>query len=247
MRITDIEVVEDRTAGSLADEGFLRVKRLLVRSVREDGSRGEPYTCDVLSRQNVDAVAVLLYDDLDTAGRRDVRVVLKDGARPAVTLRRDRTLVQPDRGTFATVTEMCAGMLEPEDQGPDGVERRAAAEAREECGADVSVADVRPLGAPMFPSPGVTDEKVYFASAPVVVDLLQPAGGDGSGMEEGTRTVVLTLREAIAMCRSGEIPDMKTEIALLRLADALGYLPQLDAFVEDLPADVQDRYAPTGS
>ncbi len=247
MRITDIEVVEDRTAGSLADEGFLRVKRLLVRSVREDGSRGEPYSCDVLSRQNVDAVAVVLYDDRDTGERRDIRVVLKDGARPAVTLRRDRTLVQPDLRTFATVTEMCAGMLEPQDQGADGVERRAVAEAREECGADVSVADVRPLAAPMFPSPGVTDEKVFFASAPVDADGLAQAGGDGSGMEEGTRQIVLPLREAIAQCRRGEIPDMKTEIALLRLADDLGYIPQLDAFVDDLPGDVRARFAPPGS
>ena len=58
---------------------------------------------------------------------------------------------------------------------------------------------------------------------------------------------MLSLRDAIAQCRSGEIPDMKTEIALLRLADTLGYIPQLDAFVEELPEDVQARWAPAGS
>jgi len=247
MRITDIEVVEDRTAGSRADEGFLRVRRLLVRNVREDGTRGEPYACDVLSRRNVDAVAVVLYEDrADDAGHRHVRVVLKDGPRPAVTLRRDLDLVQPDDRRFATVTEMCAGMLESQDRGPDGVERRAAAEAAEECGARIDPADVREMGAAMFPSPGVTDEKVYFASAPVVVDLLRSAAGDGSGMEEGTRHVVLPLREAIERCRSGAVPDMKTEVALLRLADALGFVPQLGMFVDELPEELQARWAPPG-
>ena len=43
------------------------------------------------------------------------------------------------------------------------------------------------------------------------------------------------LGEAIAMCRDGRVPDMKTEVALLRLADHLGYVPALDAFIKDLP------------
>ena len=45
--------------------------------------------------------------------------------------------------------------------------------------------------------------------------------GDGSPMEEGTRAVVLDLEDAIAACRAGDIPDMKTELALLRLRDKL--------------------------
>ena len=32
---------------------------------------------------------------------------------------------------------------------------------------------------------------------------------------------------------TGEIADMKTEVGLLRLADRLGYIPALDAFVEE--------------
>jgi hypothetical protein len=56
----------------------------------------------------------------------------------------------------------------------------------------------------------------------------------------------MRLRDAIAACRTGEVPDMKTEIALLRLADAVGYVPALDAFVDDLPPDLRARWAPVG-
>jgi hypothetical protein len=72
------------------------------------------------------------------------------------------------------------------------------------------------------------------------------AAGDGSVMEEAARIVFRELREAIEACRSGEIPDMKTEIALLRLADHLGYLPQLGCFVDELPAEWRARYRRLG-
>ncbi len=73
-----------------------------------------------------------------------------------------------------------------------------------------------------------------------------PPAGDGSVMEEGTRVVVLELHDAITRCREGTIPDMKTEIGLLRLAEALGYLPQLGMFVDELPEDVRARFRRLG-
>ena len=242
MDVTGIEIVEDRTAGSLADEGFLRIRRYLLRHVHADGSRGAPYACDVMSRRDVGAVAVVLYE---REGRR-VRVVLKEGVRPPVWLRRTKDLVQPDAAERLLITEIAAGVLESGDRGAGAIERRAAAEAREECGTALDPQAVRLLGAASFPSPGVTDEKVFFASAEVRVADAAPVAGDGSGMEEGTRRVVLDLREAIARRRDGRIPDMKTELALLRLADRLGYLPQLDAFVDELPGELRARFAPPG-
>jgi hypothetical protein len=65
-------------------------------------------------------------------------------------------------------------------------------------------------------------------------------------MEECAKLVVLELGEAIAACRSGAIPDMKTEIGLLRLADHLGYLPQLGCFVDELPSELAARHTPLG-
>jgi hypothetical protein len=65
-------------------------------------------------------------------------------------------------------------------------------------------------------------------------------------MEEGARLVALELCEAIEACRSGAIPDMKTELGLLRLADHLGYLPQLRCFVDELPPALAARYTGLG-
>ena len=60
-------------------------------------------------------------------------------------------------------------------------------------------------------------------------------------MEEAASLVTLELAEAIEACRSGAIPDMKTELGLLRLADHLGYLPQLRCFVDELPPALAAR------
>ncbi len=243
MEIVGIEVVDDRTAESRTDVGFLQVRRLSVRNRHADGTAGEPYACDVMSRTNVDAVAVILYEP---GADRRIQVVLKEGMRPAIWLRREKDLVLPDEQSWLYFPEMCAGVLEAEDASSDAVSRRAAAEAHEECGTRVAPDAVSRLGRPSFPSPGVTDEKVYFAAAAVRIADASAVEGDGSGMEAGTRRLVLDLREALARCRDGRIPDMKTEIALLRLCDRLGYLPQLDVFVDELPPGLRERYAPPG-
>ena len=137
-------------------------------------------------------------------------------------------------------------MLEPSDDGAGGVERRAAKEAEEECGLAVDPAAVEPLGGAMFPSPGVTDEKVHFRAAHVPVDVGRGGDGDGSKMEEGQRVLVLDLVDAIERCRRGEIPDMKTEIGLLRLADRIGFVPQLGMFADELPREVAAKYRRLG-
>lgn len=236
-RLVDIEVVEDCTAGSRCDEGFLRIRRLRLRNHYEDGSTSEPYDCDVLSRRYVDAVAVVVHDR-DEKGR--VRVALRIGTRPPVALRREREQPHVD-GDHLRLAEIVAGVLEDEDAEPGGVERRAAAECHEEAGYVVDPADLRPLGGHTFPSPGVTDECVVFRHVETDLETREKAFGDGSAMEEGTELILLPLREAIRRCRTGEIPDMKTELALLRLCDAISYVPALDRFVDDLPKYMQKR------
>ncbi len=237
-KVVGVEVVEDRTASSRCDEGFLRLRRLVLRNVLADGSRSRAYPCDVMSRANVDAVAVVLYETeaaAGRAGRPQVRVALKTGWRPPVLLRREKRLAQPDSRPWGAILEVVAGVLEEQDAGKGGVERRAAAECEEEAGVVVPPSRIEPLGRESFASPGVTDEKVHFRAARADLARRGPAHGDGSPMEEGQEVVVLPLRDAIAACRDGRIPDMKTEVALLRLADRLGYLPALDRFVDELP------------
>lgn len=245
--VADLEVVEDRTATTRSDEGFLRVRRLVLRTVFSDGRRSAPYPCDVVSRSRVDAVAVVLYEVGGAPGAgRTVRVLLKTGVRPPVWLRRRLALTQPDARPYDRLVEVVAGMLEPDDRGPGGIARRAAHEAAEEAGLALDPAAVRPLGAESFPSPGITDEKVHFAAAAADLDRRARPTGDGSGMEEGGGVVLLPLREAIEACRRGDVPDMKTEVALLRLCDAIGYLPALDRFVDELPPELARRRSSLG-
>ena len=82
----------------------------------------------------------------------------------------------------------------------------------------------RVLGGESFASPGTSDEKLRFCCAQADLSAASAGSGDGSVMEEGASLVELDLSDAIEACRSGAIPDMKTELGLLRLADHLGYL-----------------------
>lgn len=239
MELDKIEVVEDRTAQSRCDVGFLRLRRLILRNRYEDGSASQPYNCDIVTRRQPDAVAIVLYEQ-DASG--EIRVLLRRGIRAPIVLRQEMDHRGRDEPVAKTIYELVAGVLEDEDIGYPGVDHRACEEAREEAGLAIGAADVASLGGSFFPSPGITPEKVYLARCRADLDDRGEAEGDGSVMEEGATAEVFELREAIRMCRRGEIQDAKTEIGLLRLADALGYIPQLGCFVEDLPEPLRSRY-----
>ncbi len=241
--LTGIEIVEDRTSTSRCDEGFLKLRRLTLRNRYGDGTQSEPYPCDVLERPGSDAVVSVLYERLD--GR--VRVLLREAPRAPIYLRKDKSFVHPDPREYRSILEVVAGLVEESDPpGAPGLQRRAAAEAHEEGGLRVRENSLVPLGGETFASPGTTDEKIFFCAAEAALDERGEAIGDGTVMEEWSRVHLLDLRDAIEMCRDGRIPDMKTELALLRLCEHVGFLPALDCFVDDLPPALQERYAPLG-
>jgi ADP-ribose pyrophosphatase len=243
-RLRDIVIVEDRTAESRCDEGFLTLRRLRLRNEYDDGSSSEVYPCDLVSRRGSDAVVAVLYQ-LD--GDRQVKVLLREGIRAPVFLRQHKQYVHADPRVYLSVGELVAGMVEDDDgPGSAGLAKRAAAEAEEEAGLKVPTEDFRMLGEETFASPGTGDEKLYYCAAQAPLDEAHPGAGDGTVMEEGAHIRVLGLAEAIESCRRGEVPDMKTEVGLLRLADHLGYLPQLDCFVDELPAEWSARYQRLG-
>ena len=129
------------------------------------------------------------------------------------------------RGKMAADPTLPAGMVEPDDApGDEGLRHRAAVEALEEAGVDVPERDLEVLGGETFASPGTTDEKLFFCAVRVDnlerIPRVEPTG-DGSVMEEWGRVHVLGLHDALARCRDGRIPDMKTELALARLAARL--------------------------
>jgi len=244
MEIRTIEVVEDRTSASRCDEGFLKLARLRLRNHYSDGTTSDVYPCDVVSRPGSDAVVAVLYE---VDAERRVHVLLRENTRPPIWLRRQRRFEHPDPREYDSILEVVAGLIEDGDgPGDAGLARRAALEAREEVGISAEAGAFVPIGGETFASPGTSDEKVYFCAGAVKLDEREAPTGDGSVMEEAGGAVLRELGEAIEACRRGEIPDMKTELALLRLADHLGYLPQLRAFVDELPEEWRRRYRSLG-
>lgn len=247
-QLARIEVLEDTSASSRCDEGFLTLRRLSVRNVYADGAVSPPYPCDLVSRRGIDAVVAVLYELAPAAGHRArVRVLLRRAIRVPIYLRREKQFVHADPREYTSIDELVAGIVEPDDEpGPAGLRRRAQVEAHEEAGLELPRERFELLGGETFATPGIGDEKLYFTAAAAPLDKACHGAGDGSVMEQGATIECMTLGEAIRACRDGRIPDMKTEVGLLRLADHLGYLPQLDCFVHELPEQLGMRHDPLG-
>ena len=217
-RIAGLEIEKEERIGQ---GGFLTIRRLIVRNRREDGSLSRTYLCDLIERpMGLDAVVVAIF----TRARGPVEVLLRDALRPALILGRDGTSPTPvpetrDRMRFP---ELVAGIIEAEDQGEDGVRRRAALEVAEEAGYQVRADDVILLGAGSFPVPGMIGEKWWLTAVEVATpDEQPPPQGDGSPMEEGAESRWLPLDDAIAACVAGTLEDTKSELTLRRLRDHL--------------------------
>ena len=166
MKLVGIEIVEDRTAESRCDEGFLKLRRLRLRNVYEDRV-SEVYPCDVVSRPGSDAVVAVLYER-GADGR--VHVWLREAPRAPIYLRREKRFHHPDAREYLTIAEVVAGLVEPGDgAGAAGMRERAAIEAREEAGFAVAADEFAVIGGETFASPGTSDEKVYYCAGPVRV------------------------------------------------------------------------------
>ncbi|MCI0572844.1 MAG: NUDIX hydrolase [Myxococcaceae bacterium] len=217
--VTDIEVVEDFTATGRCDEGFLHVRRLRCRNLREDGSHSAMYRVDVIDRPRLDAVAVLVW----RRGEQGLEVLLRENLRPAAYFRKDRATPLPDAARYLKTQEIVAGLLEPTDVGEAGLLHRAVEEVREEGGYHVTPRDIRPLGGAFFVAPGILSEKIFLTEVDVTGRAQHPPPGDGSPLEEGCRVRWSPLDEVLAACVRGELPDAKTELAIRRLLDRLGH------------------------
>src|SRR6266496_2245925 len=178
-RVAEIEIVEDRTAQSRCDEGFLRLKRYRARNRREDGSRSAEYPIDVIDRPTLDAVAVCLW----ARGPAGIEVLTRRGLRPAAYFRRGKATVLPE-GEYLLVEELVAGVLEPGEVGLEALRRRAADEVREETDLEVAPEALDLLGAPFFMLPGIASEKIHLVAGEVArgaAPAVRPAPGTGDG------------------------------------------------------------------
>ena len=219
MRIRALQIESDQV---LAREGgFLGVRRLHLRNVRENGSTSERYICDFLERpKGLEAVVVVVWH----RGSDGIEVLVRECLRPTLAVGRpvERQVI-PDARSYLLLTELVAGIVEVDDRGEEGLRRRAAAEVLEEAGYTVSPDAVELLGPGVFPSPGAMPEKFWLTAVEIADRTAQaPLAGDGSPMEEGASVRWLALARAIEMCMRGEIEDCKTELGLRRLRDRLG-------------------------
>lgn len=210
--VVAIDVLEDLTARSRCDEGFIHIKRLRCRNRHADGSVGRDYRVDVVDRPIPDAVAVLIWRR-SPAG---LEALTRKTLRPAVHFRAGLPLPLPDPRPYLLLEELVAGILEPTDHGEDGLRRRAAEETLEEAGFRVSPDEVKVLGGGFFLAPGILSEKIHPTAVEVTGLTPGTPEGDGSALEEGASVHWWPMEALLAACRSGEVEDAKTEVCLTR-------------------------------
>ncbi len=210
--VTGIEVVEDLTARSRCDEGFLHLKRLLCRNHHGDGSTSRDYRVDVVDRPIPDAVAVLIW----RRGPHGVEVLTRKTLRPAAHFRGRMALPVPDPRPYLLLEELVAGVLEPQDRGEEGLRRRAAEETLEEAGYRVRPDEVTLLGGSFFLAPGILSEKIHPTAVDVTGKPQEAPPGDGSPLEEGATLHWWPIDDLLQACRRGEVEDAKTEISVVR-------------------------------
>jgi ADP-ribose pyrophosphatase len=218
-RLKEIEIVEDITAISRCDEGFLKLRRLMIKHHYTDGTESRVYPCDIVEPPSNDAVVVVLYF-FDKKG--DIYVGLRRGIRPAIYFRKNNpSKFSRDGKVYLDLLEVVAGGIESSDieLGEEGIKNRVIKEVEEEAGFRCSAENVIPLGGGCFSSPGITPEKFLFFAIRVDPNLQHKPSGDGHPMEDASEFQFLSLKKAITMCYNGEIEDAKTEIALRRLAE----------------------------
>lgn len=242
----EVDVLQDLGASG---PGFLRVRHMKLRN-RYDascspvlaGQASKPYDYFMVERDLLDAVAIVLFRRVPVAqpapGQvahvanarepnpgelRNVEVLLRSQLRPPLAFR-DRYFVPlPALGTGAVQWEVPAGLVELGEHGEAGLFKRAAAEALEEAGYALEPCRFRLLGRASSLSPGLIAEKLHFVCAELEADEpCQEALGDGHAVEEGSVSVFVPLSEALAAIASGLIHDVKTEVALHRLAQLVG-------------------------
>jgi ADP-ribose pyrophosphatase len=208
-----LEVVEDL---SPADEsGFLRLRRRRFVAHYPDGSRSDPFLYDEVDRKAMDAVVIAAH--YVEHGER--YVYLRSAVRPPVAMRDRGPLGEPDRG--GALWELPAGLVEPDEWSVEGLPRCARRELLEELGFDVELQDLKQLGPNTYPAPGVVGERhIYFEVTVEPAQRKEPEL-DGSALEKFGVVVAVRLARALELCRSGEIEDAKTEVALRRLHERL--------------------------
>ncbi len=212
----EIEIVDDRTSNARCDEGFLTLRRLVLQNRWVDAT-SEPYRYDVVEREALDAVAIVL----EANGPRGPVICLRSALRPPMAFRKGYAV--PLHGDDAAVRwEVPAGLVEPDEKGAEGVARCAARETLEEVGLELDPREFSVLGPSAPLSPGVLGESIHFMHALVDPSRRGQPTEDGSPVEAHAVVRFVALSDALAATRDGRVADVKTEVAIRRLAERRG-------------------------
>jgi ADP-ribose pyrophosphatase len=233
--LEEIEMVEEDIEE--VEPPFVKVRRLRLRHRYENDEYSAPYNFDVIENSFADAVVVILYYT-DEDGK--VRVGLRRGVRPSIYLRKlNSAKAALDGFPRLLYLELVAGGIEYGDLDTIGINGRAAIEVREEAGFEVSADDMIGLGGGTYSSPGAGMEKLHYRAVEVDPRMAGEPKGDGHPLEEVGDIQFQEISEAITWCRCGMIEDSKTEIGLYRLANYLGYHPELGLWRHELPPELR--------
>lgn len=211
-----LELLEDLSPE--APPGWLRLVRRRYRALYPDGTRSDPFLYDAVDRKAIDAVVIVAHF---TAADGTRRIYLRSAVRPPLALRDPAHSPLPNDACDTGLWEVPAGLVEVTEQTEGGVVRCAQRELAEELGFTVPLAAMKALGHSAFPCPGVIGERHFFFEVSVVPSERREPELDGSALEHFGAVVDVSLEEALELCRTGQIEDSKTELALWRLVDAL--------------------------
>lgn len=211
--IVTLKLLEDQSPP--APPGFMHLVRRRLVAIDGQGRASAPFVYDEVDRAAIDAVVIAAHYVLD--GTR--HVYLRSAARPPVLLRDPSRNPGPEYSPRNGLWEVPAGLVEPDECSRSGIVRCARRELFEELGFEVSLERLRPLGPSTYPCPGVVAERHYFFHVMVDPHERREPTLDGSALEVLGAVIDVPLDDALEWCRTGQLEDAKTELALRRLAE----------------------------
>lgn len=195
--------------------GFLRLVRRRYRARYPDGTLSEPFVYDIVERRAIDAVVIVAH----YVARGELCVYLRSAVRPPLLSRDASRSPVPELDRGPGLWELPAGLVEVDEQTPEGVRRCASRELEEELGFVQPPDLLRELGPSTYPAPGIIGERHFYFEVEVNPKIRADPACDGSPLEHGGLVRGLGLSDALALCASGRIEDAKTELGLRRLAE----------------------------
>lgn len=200
---------------------FLRLERVWLRAQFPNGTESAPFGYDSVTRRALDAVVVVAWKRFGS----EVAVYLRSAMRPPL-LERAAHPAAVGRESQASLWELPAGLIEPNDAGADNahdttIRRAAARETVEELGFVIPEDRFLLLGHGVHPAPAMTAERQFFVHVELRDDKQATPSLDGSPLEEHAEICLVWLHDALRWCDEGVIVDSKTELALRRLASRL--------------------------